>query len=60
MNTVSVQSDKTIQYVRENNIDVVSYLSENDSYKFFEKAGGMIKTGPTGTNVMDIQVLMLL
>jgi len=52
-------NDKTIQYIQENNINVASYISDNNSYRFFEKAGGLIKTGPTGTNVMDIQVLML-
>jgi hydroxypyruvate reductase len=29
-------------------------LDENDSYGYFEKAGGLIKTGSTGTNVNDI------
>jgi hydroxypyruvate reductase len=33
------------------------YLANNDSYHFFEKAGGMIKTGPTGTNVNDLAFL---
>ncbi|MET0298305.1 MAG: glycerate kinase [Flavitalea sp.] len=32
------------------------YLSDNDSYRFFESNGGLIKTGPTQTNVMDIIV----
>jgi len=35
------------------------YLDNNDSYHFFEKAGGLIKTGPTGTNVMDVRMLLL-
>jgi glycerate 2-kinase len=35
------------------------YLTRNDSYTFFEKAGGLIKTGPTGTNVMDIHLLLI-
>jgi glycerate 2-kinase len=52
-------NDKTIQYIQENNINVASYLSENDSYRFFEKVGGLIKTGPTGTNVMDLHILIL-
>lgn len=29
-------------------------FDDNDSYRYFEKAGGLIKTGPTGTNVNDI------
>jgi glycerate-2-kinase len=30
------------------------YLAQNDAYHFLEKVDGLIKTGPTGTNVMDI------
>lgn len=30
------------------------YLHNNDAYHFFEKTGGLIITGPTQTNVMDI------
>jgi glycerate-2-kinase len=33
-------------------------LDENDSYRYFEKAGGLIKTGPTGTNVNDITLVI--
>jgi glycerate-2-kinase len=34
------------------------YLNRLDSYSFFEKAGGMIKTGPTGSNVSDLMILL--
>lgn len=33
------------------------YLDRNDSYRFFENIGGLLITGPTGTNVMDIAVI---
>ncbi|HTE25654.1 glycerate kinase type-2 family protein [Flavitalea sp.] len=32
------------------------FLSANDAYHFFEKYGGLIKTGPTQTNVMDLVI----
>lgn len=35
------------------------YLKNNDSYHFFIAMGGLFKTGPTGTNVMDIQVMII-
>ncbi len=35
------------------------YLANNDSYTFFEQAGGLLITGPTGTNVMDIDIMVL-
>ncbi len=34
------------------------FLAGHDSYWFFDAAGGLIKTGPTHTNVMDIQVVL--
>ena len=30
------------------------FLSNNDAYHFFEQTNGLLITGPTGTNVMDI------
>jgi hydroxypyruvate reductase len=35
------------------------YLEENDSYHFFQEAGGLVITGPTGTNVMDVHILLI-
>jgi glycerate-2-kinase len=32
------------------------FLENNDAYHFFEQAGGLIITGPTQTNVMDIVI----
>ncbi len=40
-------------------LDPEAFLGNNDSYTFFQKAGGLLVTGPTGTNVMDIQILLL-
>lgn len=40
-------------------IDAALALDNNDSYSFFNRAGGLIMTGPTGTNVMDVQVALV-
>ena len=40
-------------------LDAADYLARNDAYHFFEKAGGLLKTGPTGTNVCDIRVVVV-
>lgn len=37
-----------------------TYLDDNDSYSFFEALGDLIVTGPTRTNVGDVQVTLLL
>ncbi len=34
-------------------------LENNDSYAFLAAAGGLLKTGATGTNVADLQILLL-
>lgn len=35
------------------------YLRRNDAYHFFEPLGGLIKTGPTHTNVCDLRVVVV-
>jgi glycerate 2-kinase len=35
------------------------HLSSNDSYTFFSALGDLIHTGPTGTNVGDLQLFLL-
>ncbi len=40
-------------------LDPGAALANNDSYTFFAAAGGHIKTGPTNTNVCDVQVLLV-
>ena len=40
-------------------LDPEDYLNRNDSYPFFKAVGGLLMTGPTGTNVMDIQIILI-
>ena len=35
-----------------------TYLANNDSYHFFAALGDLVRTGPTGTNVADVQVIL--
>jgi len=39
-------------------LDPTSYLERNDSFWFFKKLGDIIVTGQTGTNVMDMAILI--
>jgi glycerate 2-kinase len=34
-------------------------LRDNNSYEFFERTGGLILTGPTRTNVMDLHIILV-
>jgi glycerate 2-kinase len=35
-------------------LNIDTYISTNNSYEYFERVGGLIKTGATGTNVNDL------
>ena len=37
---------------------IKKYLDNNDSYSYFKKYGGLIFTGPTHTNLMDIGLIL--
>jgi glycerate 2-kinase len=37
---------------------IMPYLNENNSYNFFKKYGGLVFTGSTGTNLMDIGLVV--
>lgn len=55
----AVADGSTVRRARENGIDAVRCLENNDSYHFFEKIGDLLKTGPTMTNVMDLRVFLV-
>ena len=39
-------------------LSVDDYLARNDSYAFFDRLGDLLVTGPTGTNVNDIALML--
>jgi len=45
--------------IERSDIDAADSLARNDSYPFFNALGDLIRTGPTGTNVMDIHVVLV-
>jgi glycerate 2-kinase len=54
-----VDGDTTAKSIRQG-VDPARALLHNDAYTFFERAGGHITTGPTGTNVNDLYLLLAL
>ncbi len=44
---------------REKNVHPESYLENNDSWTFFKKTDGLLVTGVTGNNLMDIQIVLV-
>lgn len=49
----------TVTRARELNLNALEYLRNNDSYTFFSKIGDLILTGPTGTNVNDLSIIVV-
>ena len=45
--------------LKEQGISIAETLRNNDSYHALEKCSGLIKTGPTGTNVNDVSVVLI-
>lgn len=51
--------DETICEIKKQNIDIDEYLDNNDAYNCLKQINNLIITGPTGTNVNDIYVLLI-
>lgn len=43
----------------EQGVSIHAVLQDNDAYHALERVGGLIQTGPTGTNVNDVAVVLL-
>ncbi|MCX5816469.1 MAG: glycerate kinase [Proteobacteria bacterium] len=55
----AIVNGQTIKKAKAKGLDPLVYLEHNDSYIFFKNTGELFVTGSTGTNVMDIQIIIL-
>ncbi|HET6370205.1 MAG TPA: MOFRL family protein, partial [Nitrospiria bacterium] len=55
----AVADGRTAARARARNIDPRRMLDRNDAYSFFQKVGGLIRTGPTRTHLNDLYLLMI-
>ena len=55
----AIVDTKTLKLIKKQKVDVAHYLNQNDSYRCLNGLGGLIPSAPTGTNVMDIVVLLV-
>jgi glycerate-2-kinase len=52
-------ADKTTDTrARARGLDARKYLEESDAYTLFNLLGDTVHTGPTGTNVRDVRILL--
>ncbi len=56
----AIVDGRTYRWASEKGHLPTRYLRDNDSYGFFERVGGAIKTGPTATNLNDLIILVAL
>ncbi len=56
----AIVGGETVARARRRGLEPAQFLRRNDSYSFFKQAGGQIVTGPTGTNVNDLYVALVL
>ncbi|MGQ9623816.1 MAG: glycerate kinase type-2 family protein [Candidatus Bathycorpusculaceae bacterium] len=54
----AIVDGKTLSRAAKAGLTPEEYLAENNSYRFFAELGDLIFTGPTGTNVNDITVIV--
>lgn len=56
----AVADGGTVGRARKQGVSHEAALRENDGYRFFHLAGGHVVTGPTGTNVNDVYMILAL
>ena len=55
----AIADGRTVARLRAKSLSAAAMLADNDSYHLFEALGDLIKTGPTGTNVMDVRLVLV-
>ena len=56
----AIVDGKTLQRARDLGLNPRGFLANNDSYTFFSRLSDLVSTGPTGTNVCDVTVIVVL
>ena len=49
----------TMDKLKQAGVNIYEALDNNDAYHALKSAGGLIVTGPTGTNVNDVSILLI-
>jgi glycerate 2-kinase len=55
----AIADSTTLERATRSGLDWRAALARNDAYGFFEPLGDLIRWGPTGTNVGDLQVMLI-
>jgi glycerate-2-kinase len=55
----AIVDGKTVELCRKAGLNLTEALEKHDSYTLFNNSGNLMKTGPTYTNVMDLQIAII-
>lgn len=55
----AIADSETVSRAEALGLDSRTFLMKNDSYHFFNHTGELLVTGPTGTNVMDVRIILI-
>ncbi|HVI43390.1 MAG TPA: DUF4147 domain-containing protein [Chitinophaga sp.] len=55
----AIADANVMEHAAKLHINANYFLHNNDAYHFFSKAGGLLVTGPTQTNVMDLMIVLI-
>jgi glycerate 2-kinase len=55
----AIVDGSTIARAHAAGLEPYAYLDDNNTYEFFDRLGDLIRTGPTNTNVGDLQVVLI-
>lgn len=54
----ATSDETTVRRARQLNLDAHRFLDESDAYTFFQTMNDAVITGPTGTNVRDLRIML--
>jgi hydroxypyruvate reductase len=54
----AIADEATVERARHLHLDARAFLDESDAYSFFHALDDSIVTGPTGTNVRDLRIML--
>jgi hydroxypyruvate reductase len=55
----ALAAGSSVSRASEIGLSVEAVLRDNDTFHLFDRLDDLVVTGPTGTNVMDVQILLL-
>ena len=55
----AIVEGRTVKMAQNQRLDPNAYLRDNNSYDFHRRLSSCVNTGPSGTNVMDLVILLV-